>query len=161
MPEVMVRMAELAVSRTPGDVLASIGLGSCIALALIDRSRGGAGLAHVMLPESAGAEAGDPAKFADTAVPALVERVGALGGMRSRLEGVIVGGAQMFGRAGVLDVGARNEAAARAALARAGLQLVAAETGGGVGRTVRVDVASGGVTVKAAGGRELPLWQPT
>ena len=36
--EIMVRMGELAVSSTPGDVLVSIGLGSCIGLALVDRA---------------------------------------------------------------------------------------------------------------------------
>ena len=35
--ETMVRMGDLAVSKTPGEVLVSIGLGSCIGLALIER----------------------------------------------------------------------------------------------------------------------------
>ena len=34
--ETMVRMGELALSSNPGDVLVSIGLGSCIGLALLD-----------------------------------------------------------------------------------------------------------------------------
>ena len=50
MPETMVRMGELAASAVAGDVLVSLGLGSCIGLALVDRRLGVAGLAHVVLP---------------------------------------------------------------------------------------------------------------
>ena len=44
--ETMVRMGELAVSSAPGHVLVSLGLGSCIGLALIDRKLGIAGRAR-------------------------------------------------------------------------------------------------------------------
>ncbi len=158
MDEVMVRMGELAVSADVGQVLASIGLGSCIGLALIDRRSGISGLAHIMLPADTGA-ASEPGKFAVTAVPALIEEVCAAGALRVRLEAVLVGGAQMLGTAGSrLDVGSRNEAATREALVRAGLRVVAAETGGTRGRTVRVRVGAGEVSVKEAGGTATQLW---
>lgn len=155
-------MGEQAASRTPQDVLVTIGLGSCIGLALLDRSRGVAGLAHIVLPDSTGiASQTEPAKFADTAVPALLNGMARLGAGRSQLEAVLVGGAQMFafGRkdgAG-LDIGTRNEQATRAALERAGILIRAAATGGGKGRTVRVHVESGIVTVREAGGTEIEL----
>ena len=159
MPDVMVRMAELAVSASLEDVLASIGLGSCVAVCLIDRRRQLGGLAHVMLPESPGGEAGaTPAKFADSGVPALMAELGRLGALRPRLEAVLVGGAHMFARAGTLDIGARNVAAVRETLLRAGVRVSAQDTGGQAGRTVRLHVATGTVTVKAAGGREAPIW---
>ena len=66
--ETMVRMGELAVSSAAGDVLVSLGLGSCIGLALVDRKMGIAGLAHVVLPDSAGQDDAGPGKFADRAV---------------------------------------------------------------------------------------------
>ncbi|MGH2900348.1 MAG: hypothetical protein ACRDMZ_16860, partial [Solirubrobacteraceae bacterium] len=76
-----------------------------------------------------------------------------------RPSSVIVGGAQMFGAAGAgrLQVGARNADAVRAALRAAGIPLVAAQTGGGSGRTIRVYVADGLVTARVAGGTEAPL----
>jgi chemotaxis protein CheD len=158
MDELMVRMGELAASAEAGTVLASIGLGSCIGLALVDRRTGIAGLAHIMLPADTGAP-GPPGKFADTGVPSLIERVCAKGAVRARLEAVLVGGAQMLGAAGQrLDVGTRNEAATREALERAGVRVVAAETGGTQGRTVRVRVGAGEVTVKEAGGAMTRLW---
>lgn len=154
-------MGELAASATPEDELVSMGLGSCVGVALVDRDQAVAGLAHVMLPEANAAYAA-PAKFADRAVPALVAHAERLGARPDRLEAVLAGGAQMFSgsRSGVagLDLGARNEAAVRAALADAGIPVRAAATGGGRGRTVRVQVGASRITVKEAGGAEVELW---
>jgi chemotaxis protein CheD len=157
--EIMVRMGELAASKTAGDVLVTIGLGSCIGLALVDRRRSFAGLAHVMLPSATDASASSPAKFADHAVPALIERLRALGAAPSQLEAVLVGGAQMFGLNGgsALDIGGRNERATREALAEAGIPVRATETGGSNGRTIRVHVETGAVFAKAAGCRAVEL----
>lgn len=156
-------MGELAVSAAPEDELVSMGLGSCVGVALMDRERAIAGLAHVMLP-SANAAYSAPAKFADRAVPALLSCVERLGARRERTIAVLAGGAQMFAgaKAGVagLDLGARNEAAVREALADAGVPVRAAATGGDRGRTVRVRVGEARVSVKEAGGVEIPLWHP-
>jgi chemotaxis protein CheD len=162
MSETGVRMGELAISRSPDDVLVSIGLGSCIGLAMVDRAVGVAVLAHVMLPGPGDAANRAPGTFADTAVPRLLDEVLRLGARRVRLEVVLVGGAQMFGTAGggALDVGARNEAAVRAALLDAGVPVRAAETGGSTGRTIRVHVGEGRVTARAAGGTEAALIGP-
>ncbi len=157
-------MGELAVSAEPGDELVSMGLGSCVGVAIVDRGRAVAGLAHVMLPV-ANAAYSAPAKFADRAVPALLAAVERRGARRERIVAVLAGGAQMFsgtrgpGVAG-LDLGARNEAAVRAALAATGIAVHAAATGGDRGRTVRVLVGDARVTVKEAGGEELSLWHP-
>ena len=158
MAETMVRMGEYAFSATAGDMLVSLGLGSCIGLALLDRRATVAGLAHVVLPAAEGRD-GAPGKFADTAVPALLEAVLGLGARRMRLEAVLVGGASMFAVSTTsLEVGIRNEAAVRDQLAAMRIPVLAAETGGSKGRTVRVNVESGLVTSKAAGEAELPLF---
>jgi chemotaxis protein CheD len=158
MAETMVRMGEYAFSGSAGDVLVSLGLGSCIALALLDRRAAVAGLAHVVLPAAEGRE-GAPGKFADTAVPALLDAVVGLGARRTRLDAVLVGGASMFSFGGTgLDVGQRNDAAVREELARLRIPIAACETGGAKGRTVRVDVATGLVTSKAAGDTALELY---
>lgn len=161
MAELVVRMGELAVS-SEDDVLVTIGLGSCIGLALVDRGSGIAGLAHVVLPESGEAgPARSAATFADTAVPALLERLASAGADRRRLEAVLAGGAQMFrfGRrsdAG-LEIGVRNDQAVTAALARERIPLRAKATGGNRGRTIRVHVSTGVITVREAGGEERRL----
>ena len=142
-------------SKRAGDELVARGLGSCIGLALVDRSAGVAGLAHIVLPESTETDR-EPGKFADLAVPALIDRVVRAGASPRRLEAVLAGGARMF-ELGELDIGARNEEAVRAGLAASGVSIRAAETGGSRGRTMRVEVGNCTVTVKQAGGDPTTL----
>jgi len=69
-----------------------------------------------------------------------------------------VGGASMFAVASTSrDVGQRNNAAVREQLAKARIPVRAAATGGSRGRTIRVDVATGTVTFREAGGHDTEL----
>src|ERR1700744_1706380 len=147
------RMGEMVVSSNPNEELVALGLGSCIGLAIVDRTAGVAGLAHIVLPES-NDRGGQVGKFADTAVPARMHTAGA---MQRRFETAIVGGARMFEMSGGLDIGARNEAAVRGALANARVMINAAKTGGTTGRTLKVAVADLTVTVRSAGQRPETL----
>jgi chemotaxis protein CheD len=150
-----VRMGELVVSSCEGEELVAIGLGSCIGLAVVDRQAGVAGLAHVVLPESAGAQA--PAgKFADTAVPALIARLEEAGAVRRRLQAVLIGGARMFALGASLDIGARNAAAVRAELEKLRVPIHAEEIGGTRGRTARVMLGSE-ISSQLAGGDRTSL----
>lgn len=150
-----VRMGELAVSRTDGDELVAIGLGSCIGLALIDRQAGVAGLAHVVLPESS-TTAGPPGKFADTAVPELISQLERLGAVKRRLQAVLIGGARMFAIGASLDIGSRNAVAVKHHLGRYGIQIHAEEIGGNRGRTARL-VLGTDVSSQLAGGERTSL----
>ena len=129
-----VRMGEMIVSRDPNEELVALGLGSCIGLAIVDRTAGVAGLAHIVLPES-NDRVNQIGKFADTAVPELIARMRRARAVERRFETALVGGAQMFEMSGGLDIGARNEAAVRAALSEARIRVKAARTGGNAGRT--------------------------
>jgi chemotaxis protein CheD len=159
----MVRMGELATSGPGHMPLVCIGLGSCIGLVLFDRAKGSIGLSHVMLPDGPEAAAkAAPAKYGTTAVPALLE---AMGATATRVEAVLVGGASMFAAgAGSQEVGQRNQDSVRKALAAARIAVVAAEVGGNRGRTVRVVPGAPGqapsVAVRCAGDsadHDLPL----
>ena len=152
-------MGELAVSGTVGDELVAIGLGSCIGLALVDRTANVAGLAHVVLPESQG-KSEPRAKFADLAVPDLMAGVLAAGAVKRRLEAVIVGGARMFSVGASLDIGARNAEAVREALGKEGIKIRAEEVGGNRGRTARVIIGAD-VSSQLAGGERTSLLQLT
>jgi chemotaxis protein CheD len=149
-----VRMGEMIVSASATDELVALGLGSCIGLAIVDRSAGVAGLAHIVLPE-AGDRVGQIGKFADTAVPELIAQMRRAGAAPRRFEAAMAGGAQMFEMSGALDIGARNEQAVRAALSQARVSVRAAECGGSEGRTIKVAVGRGLVTVRAA--RQTPV----
>lgn len=157
---VNVGVAELKISTEPS-VMASFGLGSCVAVAMYDPLKKVAGLAHVMLPQSRGKPAIDGAcgKFADIAVPKLVEDLVARGARRNGLRCKIVGGAQMFEIPGstrkesVLacgppaHIGARNIEAVKAELEKLRIPLIGEDTGGNYGRTVRFDSVSGEIEV--------------
>ncbi len=151
-----VRMGEIEVSKRTGEELVARGLGSCIGLALIDRQSGVAGMAHIVLPESAG-QSQEPGKFADLAVPELISQMQKAGAIMCRLDAVLAGGARMF-ELGEMDIGARNAAAVKAGLARSGVKVRAADTGGDRGRTLRLTVGDFEVTVKEAGGRQVTLF---
>lgn len=165
--EVHVRIGEVAVSNSASDLLVAVGLGSCIGLAVVSRPSGIAALCHVFLPEPPDDMDSVPqthvGRYATTAVPAIVERMSALGVTRaSRMKAVVVGAAQMFdlrGRTSSGDVGARNLAAVTQALQVAGIEVVASDTGGSTGRTVRVSVETGRVLVKPAGKPEACVYE--
>jgi chemotaxis protein CheD len=148
--DVRVRMADAAVER--GSVtLATIGLGSCVAIVLHDAERQVGGLAHILLPsESLSQDRANRAKFPATAVPLLLERMRALGARPAHVVAKIVGGASMFTTllpAYGLPMGERNLLATRDALRHAGIPIVGEDVGGGHGRSVRFHVASGVVEI--------------
>ena len=144
-----VRMGELAVARQD-EVLAAVGLGSCIGVALFDPVSAVAGLAHVLLPEPVSGRSPDPGRYATTAVPALLEEVLRAGASRERLVAKIAGGASMFtglSSNGIAAVGQRNAAAVKRALEQLGIPLVGEDTGGTWGRTVYVQARNGAYIV--------------
>jgi len=152
----MARMGEVVLSSTPGDLLVSLGLGSCIGLAFIDADAGVAGLAHIVLPRSpAGGAGATPGKFADTAIPHLLEVVKRAGGREQRIRAVLCGGAHMFASqtsgSPVLAIGARNAEAVLEALRARRVNIRATDVGGNVGRSIEVSVASGEVAVRGVG----------
>ena len=145
-----VRAGDLKVAG-PEETLVTIGLGSCVAVALYDAAAQIGGLAHVMLPDPSSSRNPVPiGRFGSTAIPALLEKVEAGGADRSRLTARLVGGAAMF--ANVLSgsarsLGMRNVDAVRAALEAAGIPITAEEVGGDFGRTVHFTPADGRVRV--------------
>lgn len=151
MTEIRVKVADYAVAQGKRTI-ATIGLGSCVAIVLHDAAAAVGGLAHVLLPEaSLSRDQDNQAKFPDTAVPLLVGEMRKLGA-RGPLQAKIVGGASMFGSliaAGGINMGERNVAATRRALQAAGIALVGDDTGGDYGRSVYLDVATGRVLVRS------------
>jgi chemotaxis protein CheD len=157
-----VGVAELKVTDN-SCTLASFGLGSCVAVAMFDPLKKVAGLAHVMLPDSRGKEQPDGAqgKFADTAVPTLVEELKKLGARKNGLRCKIVGGAQMFEIPGSsrkesglavgspAHIGARNIEAVKQELEKLKVPLIGEDTGGNYGRTVKFNSTSGELEVSS------------
>jgi chemotaxis protein CheD len=150
--EIRVKVADYAVSRGP-QVIATIGLGSCVAIALYDRDTQIGALAHILLPNQAmSRETNNPAKFPDTIVPLMLEQMRELGTRHARVQAKIVGGASMFGQlvsATGINVGERNVVATREALAASGVPIVAEDTGLDYGRSVYFHLADGRLEVRS------------
>lgn len=154
-----VRMGEFAVSRRAGDVLVANALGSCVAVVLVDPLTRVAAMAHVMLPQAPECAPGAgitayAARYADSAVPALLLALERAGGRRVCTVAYIAGGGQMFtgSLAESMDVPLRNVEAVRQALKQWSLRIRADETGGTTARTLEIDVASLEVSIRVAGG---------
>lgn len=151
---IKVGMADLKVCKAP-DVLTTLGLGSCVGIALYDKSAKIAGLAHIMLPSSLEIRNNaNKAKFADTALDILLEEMIKLGVKKSQIQAKIAGGAQMFSfntNNDVLKVGERNVIATKAKLKELGIRIIAEDTGGNYGRTIELDPSSGDLLIKTIG----------
>lgn len=92
--------------------------------------------------------------FVTEAVPALLNELEEAGAVHSRLTARLVGGAAMFQDLALQDrpnIGRRNISAARKALARAGIPIVAEDVGGGFGRSIDFDLSNGRVVVFTQG----------
>ena len=155
---IMVGMAEIKVIRSAESVLIALGLGSCIGVCVYDPHARIAGMAHIVLPDSAGHET-SPSKFANTAIPMLIQEMERVGAVSARLRAAIAGGAQLFafnGSGPRLEIGPRNVAAVQTVLERHNIYVSASDLGGTVGRTVRL-TGDGRVHVKTIGKGEREL----
>lgn len=152
--ETLVSMGRTAAGRAPGR-LKSV-LGSCIGVAIYyPRLKTGV-FAHVVLPDSAG-RSGTPGKFADTAVPHMLELLNEMGVGSYGLTAKFAGGANMFSGSGPLQIGDANVEAVTRALKLAGIRIAAKDVGGTQGRRVTFDCSSGAMTVQIAGKSEHVL----
>jgi chemotaxis protein CheD len=150
-----VGMADLIVVSAPAKLI-TLGLGSCIGLVIFDTTARIAGMAHIMLPDSRGAKGIEKVgKFADTAVPVVIDEMIKKGAVKIRMKAKIAGGAQMFAvpdtSTDFLSVGSRNIKETTAMLAKAGIPLIASDTGGNKGRTVEFSTSTWMLTIKTLG----------
>lgn len=152
---IKVGMADLKVCVSP-DGLTTLGLGSCVGIAIRDPVTKIGGLAHVMLPDSTaihGSE-GNIAKYANTGIVELVRQMEAKGAQKSRMKAKIAGGAMMFAfqnKSELVRVGDRNVEAAKKKLSELGIPILAEDTGSNYGRTVIFYPETGDYVIKAVG----------
>ena len=151
---IIVGMAELNVTRAPG-ILTTLGLGSCVGIALYDSMSKIAGLAHIMLPDSTRIQNNQNlAKFADTGMAKLIQDMSAMGAQKARLKAKIAGGAQMFAFNSTNDsmrIGDRNVEATLRLLKQYNIPLLAYEVGKDYGRTVELYADDGRFVIKTIG----------
>ncbi|ERK31933.1 MULTISPECIES: chemoreceptor glutamine deamidase CheD [Clostridium] len=152
--EIKVGIADLNIVNPPGKIM-TIGLGSCIGIALYDNIKKIAGLAHIMLPDSKSFKnVTNPYKFADLAIPILMDKMQKEGCSIRHMKAKIVGGASMFNfsdKTMINDIGKRNAEAVIKSLGELKIPIIASDVGGNKGRTMIVDPQNGVVIVRTIG----------
>lgn len=150
---IKVGMADLQVAKGE-DVLKTVGLGSCVGLTMHDFKNKVGGMAHIMLPSShIGREENlNEAKYADTAISAMLLKLLRLGAEKSHLVAKMAGGAQMFAfssQSDMMRIGQRNVAACKEHLQQHRIPIIAEDTGGNYGRTIELHIFSGVLVIRS------------
>lgn len=157
---VKVKMADLNICKSP-DGITTLGLGSCVGVALRDPITKVGGLAHVMLPDSTAIKnSNNIAKFADTGIEELVRQMVAAGARKERLVAKLAGGAMMFcvdSKNEMTRVGERNVEASKKKLKELGIRILAEDTGANFGRTVIFYPETGDFVIRAVGHPEKTI----
>lgn len=152
--EIKVGIADLNVAFAPIKLI-TVGLGSCVGIAIIDKNLGIGGLAHIMLPDSLQFnKITNEMKFADLAIPMLVENMIKKGAKLKNMRAKIAGGASMFNfpdKSIVMDIGNRNGIAVKNALKILSIPILAEDIGGNKGRTLIFDTTNGLLSIRTVG----------
>jgi len=155
MGELVVGISDLKVSNNPADSMVTYALGSCIAVAVYDPAAKVGGLLHYMLPDStldAEKARETPGMFADTCIPLLFKSCYGIGADKRRMVVKVAGGASILDESNFFRIGQKNIMAMRKLFWRNNILIDAEDTGKNFNRTVRLDVGTGRVFIKRAGG---------
>ncbi len=146
MAKIIVGISEMAISSAGNDELITHSLGSCLGIAFYDRERRIGGLLHCMLPLSANdpkrAEQ-NPAMFVDSGTTALLEQMIRQGCSKKNIVSKVAGGARVLDRQDLFRIGERNYTVFRKILWKNSMLIEAEDVGGGLSRTVRLEVETG------------------
>lgn len=131
-------------------------LGSCIGLVLYHEARKTAAVAHIVLPNGQD-RSGPPGKFADTAIPEMLNMLLAQHISKAGLTAKLAGGANMFGSSGPLQIGRENHTVVKELLQNLRIPIVAEHVGGKLGRRITFDSASGALQIDMAGSPSVTI----
>lgn len=148
-----VGISDYKIARSP-EQLITLGLGSCVGIAIYDERNKVGGLSHIMLPDSRSfKDRIEVAKFADLAIPAMVEEIKGLN-RSARLVAKIAGGASMFdfGNKSEKSIGLRNVEAVEEVLKKLKIPILGKDTGGNIGRTMLLNLDTAQVSVRKVKG---------
>ena len=134
--------------------LLTLGLGSCVGICLYDAYTKIGGLAHIMLPSKPKdivVTERSKLKYADIALPEMIDEMLKIGCKKIDLRAVIVGGGNMFLNSNLAleqTIGYRNYESVIEILAKYSIPIVAKDIGGSIGKTVYFNLKNGDVYVK-------------
>lgn len=146
-----VGIADMAVGVSP-NILRTI-LGSCVGICVYDKDTGIGGLSHIMLPSSKRASTNQK-KYADTAIPLMIDEMVKLGADKSRMVAKLAGGATMFKHSEnslMGDIGKNNISCVKEILSAMSIPVIGEELGGDYGRTIDFYLETGELKIKTIG----------
>lgn len=137
-------------------LLKAMGLGSCVGITLYDPSKCIGGIAHVLLP---GASSEGKTKHAETAIKTMLEEMINSGARRRNICAKFAGGAQIFKHMNMemLKIGDRNIKSVQDTLKEEGIDIVATDAGGNVGRSILFNTIDGSMIIKYSSGKAVWL----
>ena len=147
--ETRVRMAELYIGKAP-EIIITVGLGSCVGIAIYDPKTKIGGLIHIMLPENK--KGMKKAKYADTGIPLMLKKMEKLGARRSKFIAKIAGGAHMFNidsDNSNIKIGERNIKKVKKILKKNNIKIKGEDTGKNYGRTLKFFTENGKVMISS------------
>lgn len=149
--EIEVRIGEMEIASSP-KILKAL-LGSCVAVILYDKVSLVGGLAHIFLPSKSMARRNEEqpdSRFADTAVPKLLEGVLKLKATKTNLVAYVVGGNNVLSYKktnGKLTIAEQNIEAAVKAIQKENLFMINLGVGKETGTKVKFYLENGDVEV--------------
>ena len=147
----------MKIARREGTLI-TYALGSCVHITFYDPMIKLGALVHILLPEAGDNAAGNIFKFADTGIKETLRKLEVFGGVKSRYQCKIAGGAKMFEMsAGIGNIGERNVKMVEKVLAEEHIRVMAKDVGANYARTMLLDVTTGTVKVRTSGRNETIL----
>lgn len=155
--QTVIGIGEMAISDDPAGVLITYSLGSCIGLVCYDPRLQLGGMVHSQLPLAAQAKGvlGNPCRYTDAGVAALLQAMFDRGAQRQQLIVCAVGGSQIMDDGNTFRIGERNQAVLRKILWKNGLLLAAQDLGGTASRTLSLHLATGEVRLRIKGETQI------
>lgn len=152
-----VGIADIETASSP-DILRTV-LGSCVGVCLYDNDKKIGCLSHIMLP-SMNERATNKKKYADTAIPLMIEELQNRGSDISNVTAKIAGGATMFkisGNSMMGEIGKNNIIKVKEVLNALQIRIIAEDVGGDYGRTIDFYTENGTLKIRSLGKEEKVL----
>lgn len=150
MEVINVKVGEIKVTKR--DVILKSLLGSCVGIAILDKTNQKYGLAHCLLSHAPSSEKFSVgAKYVDQAVKSLFKLMKIDDGNLHQIEAVIAGGASLNASLEMnkdINIGKKNVNAAYQTLAKHGAKILVSEVGGKQARTIEVNCKTGSCEIK-------------
>lgn len=146
----IVKMAEFKVEKN-ASCLKTNSLGSCVGIVLYDRYTKIGGMAHIMLPKAPQSQSLEIGRYANLAIPRLLQNMLELGAKRHHIQAMLFGGADMFSSAkehSVLEIGCHNIRMSKQILDEEHIPILFEDIGGKIGRSVELNCETGEVFVR-------------